>query len=513
MRRPSAVVGAVGRTLGRVDWRVLVLFGAALVPFRLLVDLLSPGTVRAIALLGGILGCYVGWSYYVVERRPRYRNLLATRAFVVALVGYAVAIVALGWVAPSPLAFVHLGALALVFVYYWFVVLVAVAHHVRGWTPSRHSGSETEALLPSISVLIPAHNEAGYVGRAIQALLDAEYPRSRFELVVIDDGSTDGTLAEARAFASDAVTVVSKPNGGKYSALNYGLLFAEGEIVVTVDADSIVAPDALREIVAPFETRENVGAVASNVTIWNRDSLVTRCQQLEYTIGVNVYRRMLDAFGTVLVVPGCLGAYRREALEDVFAYDPETLTEDFDLTLKILRSGRRVTVSEARVYTEAPSTWRDLYRQRLRWYRGNYMTMFKHWDLVTDPAHGLLHRLVIPIRLVEMFVLPVVSWIVLAYIGWLLVSGFATQVLVLFVLFASIVLVIAALGVQIEGEDWRLLVYAPLLVVGYKQFHDALSLTCLLDVLSKRELSWTTATRVEHDRERAVDGVRVQERT
>lgn len=354
---------------------------------------------------------------------------------------------------------------------------------------------------------MPAYDEEGYVGRAIQSLLNADYPREDFEIIVIDDGSTDGTLVEARAFASDVVTVVSKENGGKYSALNYGLLFADGEVIVTVDADSIVADDALKRIVAPFEKREGVGAVASNVTIWNRDSIVSRCQQLEYSIGVNIYRRMLDYFGIVLVVPGCLGAYRREALEDVFAHDPETLTEDFDMTLKVLRSRRQVTVSEARVYTEAPSTWRDLYNQRLRWYRGNYMTIFKHWRLVTDPSYGLLHRLAIPIRLVEMFFLPVASWIVLGYITWLLISGFAMQVLALLVFFTSIVFLIAALGVQIEDEDWSLLVYAPLLVIGYKQFHNALNLKCLLDVLAKRDLSWTKATRVEQaNDERATNG-------
>jgi biofilm PGA synthesis N-glycosyltransferase PgaC len=503
--RVSKSVAAARREFRRVNWRVIVLFVSALVPFWLLVDVMNDGTIYAVALLGGILLCYIGWSYYVVEYQPQYQHLFATRALAVVLVGYSVAIVALEWVALSMLAFVHLVAIALIFFYYWFIALAAVYHDLTEHTtlPSSY---------PSISVLVPAYNEEGYVGRTIQSLLDAEYPREKFEIIVIDDGSTDGTLREARSFASELVTVVSKKNGGKYSALNYGMLFAESEIIVTVDADSIVDYSALTQIVAPFESHENIGAVASNVTIWNRNSLVTRCQQLEYSIGVNVYRRMLDCFGIVLVVPGCLGAYRRETLEEVFAYDPETLTEDFDVTIKVLKSGRRVTVSEARVYTEAPGTWTDLYKQRLRWYRGNYMTMFKHWEIVTDSSYGLLHRIAIPFRLVEMFFLPVASWIVLGYIVWLVTTGFAMQVLALLVFFTSIVFLIAALGVQIEGEDWSLLIYAPLLVIGYKQFHDLLNLKCLLDVLGKRELSWTNATRVEQGSERASSGVRVHER-
>lgn len=508
MRQLPEELAITLRRLGRVNWRTIVLFVSALVPFWLLIGVMNDGTIYAIALLGVVLVVYIAWSYYVVEYKPQYQHWFATRALVVVLLGYSMVIVALDWVAPSILAFVHLLAIALIFFYYWFIALVAVYHDLTG-----NGTAERPDEYPSISVLVPAYNEEGYVGRSIQSLLDAEYPREKFEIIVIDDGSTDGTLAEARAFASDVVTVVSKKNGGKYSALNYGMLFAESEITVTVDADSIVDHEGLKGIVAPFDKHDNVGAVASNVTIWNRDSLVTRCQQLEYSIGVNIYRRMLDQFGIVLVVPGCLGAYRREVLEDVFAYDPETLTEDFDVTLKVLKSGRRVTVSDARVYTEAPGTWKDLYKQRLRWYRGNYMTLFKHSDVVTDPSYGLLHRLAIPFRLVEMFFLPVASWIVLGYIVWLLTVGFAMQVLALLVFFTSIVFLIAALGVQIEGEDWSLLVYAPLLVIGYKQFHDVLNIKCLVDVLRKQELSWTNATRVEQGTERASSGRHLQERS
>ncbi|ELY59257.1 family 2 glycosyl transferase [Natronococcus amylolyticus DSM 10524] len=489
-----------GRTMGRglraVKWRSVALFLSALVPFGLLINVMSAGTLYAIALLGGLFVSYLLWSYYVVERNPRYESLFGIRALAVGGVGYLATIVWLGWLTPSPIAIVHLGAVVLIFVYYWFIAFIAFFHDQIG-----RSKYVPRPPYPNVTVLIPAYNEEGYVGRTIQALLDADYPAERLEIVAVDDGSTDGTLAEASAFAatSDRVSVVSKANGGKYSALNYGLLFADGDVIVTVDADSIVDRDALKRIVAPFEANSRIGAVASNVTIWNRDSLITRCQQLEYTIGVNIYRRALDYFGIVMVVPGCLGAYRREVLEEVFAYDPDTLTEDFDLTMKVLRAGHRVSVSDARVYTEAPATWRDLYRQRLRWYRGNYMTVLKHWPVVTDSSYGYLSRIALPFRLVEMFFLPLASFVILAYIAWLVLTGYVMTVLAVFVFFTSIVFLIAALGIQIEGEDWRLLVYAPLLVVGYKQFHDALNIRCLLDVLIDRDLAWTRANRIEQD--------------
>ena len=484
----------IRRGVRAVKWRSVALFLSALVPFGLLVNIMPVGTLYAIGLLGGLLAVYLGWSYYVVERAPQYGGLFGARALAVGLVGYVAVIVYLGWLIPSPIALVHLGAVVLIFIYYWFIAFIAFFHDQIG-----RSKYKPEPPYPSVTVLIPAYNEEGYVGRTIQSLLDADYPTDSLEIVAIDDGSTDDTFAEASAYAAafERVSVVTKANGGKYSALNYGLLFASGDVIITVDADSIVDHDALKNIVAPFAADEEIGAVASNVTIWNRDSLVTRCQQLEYTIGVNIYRRALDYFGIVMVVPGCLGAYRREVLKEVFAYDPDTLTEDFDVTMKVLRSGYRVSVSDARVYTEAPATWHDLYSQRLRWYRGNYMTIIKHWSVVTDTSYGYLNRIALPFRLVEMFFLPLASFVVLAYIGWLVASGHVLTVLAVFVFFTSIVFLIAALGIQIEGEDWRLLVYAPLLVIGYKQFHDALNLKCLLDVLTDRDLGWTRAERIE----------------
>ncbi|MCU4925994.1 glycosyltransferase [Halobacteria archaeon AArc-dxtr1] len=489
--------GAAGRVDGHlraIKWRPLALFVSALVPFGLLVDVMAPGTLYAIALLGGLLTTYLAWSYYVIEHAPQYQSLFGARALAIGLCAYLLTVVWLGWLAPTPVAVVHLGAVVLIFVYYWFIAFIAFFHDQLG-----RSKYDPEPPYPNVTVLIPAYNEEGYVGRTIQSLLDADYPEKALEIIAVDDGSTDTTLAEASAFEAthDQVTAVSKRNGGKYSALNYGLLFATGEVIVTVDADSIVATSALKRIVAPFRVDEEIGAVASNVTIWNRDSLVTRCQQLEYTIGVNIYRRALDYFGIVMVVPGCLGAYRREVLDTVFAYDPDTLTEDFDVTMKVLRAGHRVSVSDARVYTEAPSTWHDLYRQRLRWYRGNYATIIKHWSIVTDPSYGYLNRIAIPFRFVEMFFLPLASFVVLAYIAWLVAAGHLLVVLAVFVFFTSIVLLIAALGIQLEGEDWRLLVYAPLLVIGYKQFHDALNVKCLFDVLFRHDFVWTRATRIE----------------
>lgn len=473
------------------DWRSLAFFLLGVIPFAVLVTLFDDETLLAMGAFGVVLAAYVGWSYYVVEMNDAWNWLFDAPQALVAVVGTGIFVVWMGWIPASAVTFTHLGALTLFFVYYWFIALLAVYHRQRHRIP----GVPDEAL-PDVTVLVPAYNEAGYIATTLRAVLEADYPRGKLEVVVVDDGSTDDTYEEAVAFESGSVKVVQKDNGGKYSALNYGLLFATGEVVVTIDADSIVHPDALREIVAPIRTDETIGSVASDVKVRNPGKLVTACQRLEYVVGMNVYRRMLDIFGAVTIVPGCLGAYRREVIEDVYAYDPDTLTEDFDVTVKVLKTGHKVAVSDAIVYTEVPDTWRDLYRQRIRWYRGNFMTVFKHWDLLGDHSAGFVHRLAFPLRVIELFVLPFASLVILAYIVLGLLAGQVVFIVALFVFFTSVIVLISLVALQIEGEDRTLAIYSPLFVIGYKHFHDLITIKSLLDVCFGREMSWTSATRI-----------------
>lgn len=468
----------------------LVVGVLVLVPYALLTDILRTGSLHTLALYAAVFGGYLVWSSYVVTSQKPYAGVFSLPGLTAALVAVSWAAYALGWLPTSPTGIVHLIAIGLLFAYF-AVVAVAVYHELVGF-----DNYDPQPPLPSVAVVIPAYNEEGYVGRAIEAVLDADYPAAKRSVIVVDDGSTDGTYAEASQYTSDDVRVLQKDNGGKYSALNYALLFIDDEIVVTVDADSMVAANALQQLVAPLQADPGVGAVASNVKILNRDSLVTKCQSLEYIFGINVYRRMFDHLGIVPIVPGCLGAYRREALEAVSAYDPQTLTEDFDATVKILLEGYSVQVADATVYTEAPATWRDLYQQRLRWYRGNYMTLFRHYKRLLNPSQGYLHRLFFPLRIAEMFFLPIASWVIFGVIAFLLLTGAATHVLLLLAFFTSIVVLLTALAVEIEGEDLRHVFYSPLFVFGYKHVHDLLMLKSLLDVVARTDFEWTRASRI-----------------
>jgi len=231
---------------------------------------------------------------------------------------------------------------------------------------------------PLVTVLVPAFNEAMVIERTITSILRSGY--QRVEVLVIDDGSTDATTEVANKVAATdpRVRVLTKPNGGKADAANAGLKVAAGEIVVAVDADTIIMPGAIERLVAHFSDPE-VTAVCGNVEVGNVNSWLTRFQAIEYVTSQNFDRRAFAILNSVSVVPGALGAWRREAVLAVGGYSHETLTEDADLTLTVLRAGGRIAYEPHAVgRTEAPETVSGLLKQRFRWTYGTYQCLFKH---------------------------------------------------------------------------------------------------------------------------------------
>lgn len=398
-----------------------------------------------------------------------------------------------------PESIVLLAALVAAIAYVACLVPLSVYQYRRRGTPEL-----TDEDCPTVSVLIPAYNERGYVGSCIESVLEADYPAAKLELLVIDDGSTDNTYREAAAY--DEATVLRKPNGGKYSALNYGLVHADGEIVVIADADTRIEPASLRRLVATLVADPDAGAATSAVAVANRSSVLARCQALEYALMINTVRRAFDWLGCVPIVSGCLGAFRREALEEIGGFDPDTLTEDFDATAQVLRAGWTVRASPARAWTEAPSTLRDLYRQRLRWYRGNAMTIWKHRRTLWGALEGQrsFRRLVLPLFAVSVTVLPLAGFVVLAAIALAAAGGLVAELAVAFVAFLAVQTTAAAIAIAVGDHDPRLLVYAPLLLFGYKQFLDAVAVKALVDVARRRSADWTSAERAAH-RSRGAD--------
>ena len=234
------------------------------------------------------------------------------------------------------------------------------------------------AYRPSVSVLIAAYNERPVIARTVHSVLANDYPD--LEVIVVDDGSTDGTGDEVETqFGSDArVRLVRQPNGGKAAALNHGIQDARGEVLVCFDADTQIAPQGIRLIVRHFQD-PRVGAVAGNVKVGNRINVLTRWQSIEYISSQNLDRRAYAYLNAITVVPGAVGAWRRTAVVAVGGYLTDTMAEDMELTYRLRRAGWRITAdTETLGYTEAPATFRAFFRQRFRWAYGTLQCLWKH---------------------------------------------------------------------------------------------------------------------------------------
>ncbi len=263
---------------------------------------------------------------------------------------------------------------------------------------------------PAVAVLIPAYNEEKVIERTVRSALESDYPVLR--AIVIDDGSTDATLelcreAFGQEIADGRVTVLTKPNSGKADALNFGLEHVTEEIFVGIDADTVIAPDAISKLVPHFAD-PLVAAMAGNAKVGNRVNLWTRWQALEYITSQNFERRALNTLNAVSVVPGAIGAWRTAPVRAAGAYHHDTVAEDADLTMALLEAGYHVNYEDrALAYTEAPTTANALMRQRFRWSFGIMQSVWKHKAAMK--RKGALGWVALPNVVIFQVLLPLVS--------------------------------------------------------------------------------------------------------
>jgi len=276
---------------------------------------------------------------------------------------------------------------------------------------NRAAKKETPMLAPGqaplVSVIIAAYNEQEVIIRTVLSVLASDY--AKIEVIVVDDGSKDGTFELVRSsFAgSKQVEALHQENGGKASALNYGMEHAKGEIYVYLDADTILAPEAISKLVAHFGNPK-VGAVAGNVKVGNRINTLTRLQALEYITSQNLDRRAYAHINSVTVVPGAIGAWRKSAVLSAGGYTSDTLAEDMDLTWRVRFAGWKIdNESDAVAYTEAPDSLSSFFKQRFRWTFGTLQCLYKHRS--TIGKNGLFGRVVLPGLLVFQFGIQVIA--------------------------------------------------------------------------------------------------------
>ena len=314
---------------------------------------------------------------------------------------------------------------------YWvFLVAVALGIGRLVWILAlatvqrlRERPAPPDPFAPSASIIVPAYKEEKVITATIRSLLTQDYG-GPLEIVVVDDGSPDRTYDVAQeAFGTNPrVRIFRKPNGGKASALNFGIARAQGEIVVCLDADTVFEPPTLRELVEPLRDRR-VGAVAGNAKVGNRVNLVTRWQAVEYVTSQNLDRRAFSLLDGITVVPGAVGAWRKSLVEEVGGFSDDSLAEDQDLTLTIRRGGYRIAYADRAIgWTEAPDTLRTLARQRFRWSFGTLQCAWKHRDVLFRPRYGSLGLVAMPNVWVFQLLLPAISPLADLLFLWSLLS-------------------------------------------------------------------------------------------
>ena len=273
-----------------------------------------------------------------------------------------------------------------------------------------------EAYSPTLSVVIAAFNESKVIVRTIQSVLDNNY--EALEVLVVDDGSSDDTSDQvSRAFgAHPSVRLLRQENGGKASALNLGIAVATGEIIIALDADTVFARDTIARLVRHFAD-PHVGAVAGNVKVGNRINPLTHWQSIEYVTSQNLDRRAYAAINSVTVVPGAVGAWRRDAIFQAGGYTTDTMAEDMDLTWRIRRIGWRIdTESSAYGYTEVPDSFASLFKQRFRWAFGTLQCLWKHRRAIG--RYGWFGRVMLPALWLFQIVFQVLSPLIDLQILW-----------------------------------------------------------------------------------------------
>jgi cellulose synthase/poly-beta-1,6-N-acetylglucosamine synthase-like glycosyltransferase/spore germination protein YaaH/peptidoglycan/xylan/chitin deacetylase (PgdA/CDA1 family) len=343
-----------------------------------------------------------------------------------------------------------------------FIAVIATKEHLRdkkyGFVPF-WAADGTGA--PLVSIIVPAYNEELNAVGSVQSLLNGTYPN--FEIIFVNDGSHDQTYERvSEAFAGNPkVKVFTKPNGGKASALNYGIGMSEAEFVICIDADTKLRADAVSLLMEHFGQERNghragqgpVGAVAGNVKVGNQVNLMTRWQAIEYISSQNFDRKAFAYLNAITVVPGAIGAFRKRAIEEAGGFTMDTLAEDCDLTIRILRCGYVIeNDNRAIAMTEAPETMKQFFKQRFRWSYGVMQTFWKNRDALMYWKYRWLGWAALPNILIFQYIIPFVIPLADFFMFVGLLTGNASKIAGYYLVFMLVDLMVALLAFSFERE-------------------------------------------------------------
>jgi cellulose synthase/poly-beta-1,6-N-acetylglucosamine synthase-like glycosyltransferase/spore germination protein YaaH/peptidoglycan/xylan/chitin deacetylase (PgdA/CDA1 family) len=358
-----------------------------------------------------------------------------------------------------------------------------------------------------VSVIIPAYNEENVICKTVHSLLQSTL--ENFEIIAVDDGSTDGTYRRLQDSFSEnpRVRIFSIPNSGKSAALNYGIKKSSADVIITLDADTVFLPDTIEKLTAPFSD-PNIGAVAGNAKVGNRVNYLTCCQAVEYITSQNLERRGYDLMNSIPVVPGAVGAWRRNVVIEAGGFSEQTLAEDADLTFSVIRAGYRVVYEEnAKGYTEAPDTIKNFIKQRVRWMYGMLQTAWKHRRIFLRRQNGGLGTFTIPSIWVFQVIFPLIAPIIELTIMFSIASTIwqafyhpmgnfsimttLQSVIIYYVLFLLIDLLLSAVSFFLEkDENKRMIVWSVFQRFFYRYILSFVAIKTIVMIIKGSLVGW-----------------------
>ncbi|MGW0204717.1 bifunctional polysaccharide deacetylase/glycosyltransferase family 2 protein [Streptomyces sp. NPDC003233] len=351
-----------------------------------------------------------------------------------------------------------------------------------------------EPVTEPVSVLVPAYNEAKCIENTVRSLMRSEHP---IEVLVVDDGSTDGTAGIVEALDLPNVRVIRQVNAGKPAALNRGIDNARYDLIVMMDGDTVFEPSTVRELVQPFAD-PSVGAVAGNAKVGNKNRLIGAWQHIEYVMGFNLDRRMYDILRCMPTIPGAVGAFRRSALRRVGGMSDDTLAEDTDITMALHRDGWRVVYAErARAWTEAPESVQQLWSQRYRWSYGTMQAIWKHRRALFERGpSGRFGRVGLPLVSLFMVVAPLLAPLIDLFLVYGLVFGPTGKTIVAWFAVLAVQAVCAAYAFALDRERFTPLLSLPLQQILYRQLMYVVLLQSWITALTGGRLRWQKLRRM-----------------
>jgi peptidoglycan-N-acetylglucosamine deacetylase len=355
-----------------------------------------------------------------------------------------------------------------------------------------------------VSIIIPAYNEAKVIERTITAALASNYPI--FEVIVVDDASQDETykIVKEKFGDNDKVKLYTKDNGGKSTALNYGIARSKYNYFVGLDADTIIDKDALKYLM-PELVQPNVGAVAGKVVVGNRKNLLTKFQTVEFITSQNLERRAYEALDCITVVPGAIGGWSKAAVLEVGGFSGQTLAEDTELTFRLLKAGYRITLADkARSYNEAPESLKNFLKQRFRWVFGTLQALRKHYDMIFNPKYKFVGLFALPFILLFQIIYAIFApfldlFAFLMFVNFLLTRNFhpematfhLSQLITFYLVFLILDIAIGILAyIMEEGEDPKLLFLIPIQRIVYRYLIYWVSLKVFYTVIKGPRVGW-----------------------